>query len=102
MTPLILAAKAGHAELVTLLDQIGASLDIQDKHGRTALIYAAHNGHDVCTQRLHTAGANVDAKDMDGCTPLIMAVVHSHYGCADQRPKFSWKRTLYNQEKHKI
>ena len=44
-TPLHLAARAGHAELVSLLLNVGYQADRPDKNGRTPLHCAAEGGH---------------------------------------------------------
>lgn len=43
-TPLILAAKLGHNDIVKLLLKWGADMDATDKHGKTALEYAEAGG----------------------------------------------------------
>ena len=44
-TPLIKAAKTGHKEVVKLLLEKGATLDLTDFTGRTALDHAKQNRH---------------------------------------------------------
>ena len=44
-TPLHLASRAGHADLVSLLLNVGYSADRADKNGRTPLHCAAEGGH---------------------------------------------------------
>ena len=43
-TPLILAVENGHLDIVKLLLEKGATVDLFDNEGKTALMYAAENG----------------------------------------------------------
>ena len=44
-TPLILAAKLGHSDIVKLLLKWGSKTDEKDAHGKTALEYAEDGGY---------------------------------------------------------
>ena len=55
MTPLILAAMAGHDDVVARLLAAGASPGAKDKRGRTALAYATKLGHEAVRRRLLVA-----------------------------------------------
>ena len=59
-TSLILAAKSGHYEMVTLLIESGANVDDTRSDGYTALMCAAQNGHSECTKLFINAGASVN------------------------------------------
>lgn len=73
-TPLLLAAKAGRTEIVSILLKNGASVSAKDKTGETALHWAATADSTDTTHALIAAGANVNAQDDSGFTPLASAV----------------------------
>lgn len=101
-SPLMEAAKKGHAALVERLVEHGASVDLMNKYGQSALGIAARYGHAVVVSILlehgaapdlrlkhgHIAvlsprsesvstllnhGASPDVQDESGATPLILA-----------------------------
>ena len=55
----MVAADAGHAEIVNDLIPVSADLDQPNAAGNTALMLAAANGHVDIVQALLSAGANV-------------------------------------------
>ena len=68
---LLRAAASGQAEMVELLAQHGADLEIRvGYHGETALILASHAGHVQAVRSLIAAGADVNAKSTSGGTAL--------------------------------
>lgn len=102
MTPLMLAAWAGHAACVRSLLAAGASVNLHDEvsHGanaafdsdetsevlrgygvcpkRTALHYAAEHGHAEVIDLLLAAGAKPSPKDFRRLAPLHLAVLGGH------------------------
>ncbi|MCM2278087.1 MAG: ankyrin repeat domain-containing protein [Oligoflexia bacterium] len=62
------------AELVALLAQSGADLNLQDRDGWTALMWAAWSGVPQVTARLLENGANLTHTDRQGNTALMIAV----------------------------
>lgn len=93
MTPLCIAAQAGHKHIVHLLLQRGAARDLPNYRGLTPLWYAARNGHvdvaevllhgsctdeceDHCTKR--HAGSRIDRANADGISPLWIAAASGH------------------------
>ena len=73
-TPLMYAARGDRPELVTLLVQAEAQLDLQNNDGETALIVAVKRGRVEGTRRLLMAGARLDLLDGEGRTALDWAV----------------------------
>ena len=70
-TALIWAADRGNAELVALLLDRGADLNLQDCDGQTALHYAAICGHaDVAKALLADARCDRSITDNDGSVPI--------------------------------
>ena len=56
-TPLILAAREGNNEFVTLLVEHGENVKLADKLQHTALYYDSERGYNEITEILLTAGA---------------------------------------------
>ena len=79
-TPLYVAAKNGHIEVVKRLLAKNADVDkARALDGATPLFAAAENGHTEVVKMLLAKNANVDkARTDDGCTPLSMAVKNRH------------------------
>lgn len=75
---LMMAARAGHADLVKQLLAKKADVNAVDNHESTALSYAARAGRTEVARLLLSAGATVDAADKDGWTPLMHAAVNGH------------------------
>jgi hypothetical protein len=77
-TPLMLAAKEGHLDVVRYLVRAGADVN-QVSHYCTALIIAAHRGHLAVVRCLLEFGAQVDAVDASGDTALLASAEEGHY-----------------------
>ncbi|KAF2635293.1 hypothetical protein P280DRAFT_435040 [Massarina eburnea CBS 473.64] len=82
-TPLIRAAKNGHAEVVKMLLQSGrAAIETKDSHDRTALSWACQKGHTSVIETLLQFKANIETTDNgkspEGYTPLWYAVLSNH------------------------
>lgn len=93
LTPLCMAAQAGHSHIVQVLLQRGADRDQPNHRGLTPLWYAARNGHatvaqvllqstctkdcgQTCTKR--HVGCRVDRANSDGISPLWIAAASGH------------------------
>ena len=76
ITPLEIAAIAGHKEIVELLISEGADVNAKDKKGRTPLHWAATHGRKEIVELLIAKGADVNAKTEGGITPLDWAKRH--------------------------
>ena len=75
-TPLMIACRAGHHEVVRRLLQVpGISILQEDSFGDTALHWAAREGHSECLKELAMVpGLDWNHKDVDGRTPLCTAI----------------------------
>ncbi|KAI9278721.1 hypothetical protein BDA99DRAFT_600336 [Phascolomyces articulosus] len=69
-TPLIYAACFGKTEVVQILLNAGAKVDVQDKRGWTALMWATTNNHSQVVELLLERGASSAAKSARGRTAL--------------------------------
>ena len=76
VTPLQLASRNGHVEVVCFLLEHGADVTARDKSGLTALHYASENGHKEVIRILVKHGADVRAQNEKGDTPLHNASVN--------------------------
>ncbi len=84
MTPMIIAANRGHADLVRYLISCRAATEaVESAFGWTALHIAAAKGYGDVAGALLEAGAPVNAKDRFGKTPLHYAVRHGNAAVAD-------------------
>lgn len=76
--PLVMAAKAGHLDLVKLLLEKGSLLNGRDDMGRTALMQAAEGGHLEVVRFVVSMGANPALKDAQGHTASALARIRGH------------------------
>lgn len=72
------AIVSGHKEVVSLLIQRGAKVNISDSSGKTPLHFAAIHYRIEIGKALIDEGAKIDAEDKDGNTPLSDAVFYSN------------------------
>ena len=77
-TPLRVAAKNGHHEIVLVLIAAGATVDLADDNGCTPLWMAASNGHLEIVATLIAHNATVDLANNEGFTPLCIAAARGH------------------------
>jgi ankyrin repeat protein len=66
-------AREAACEIITILKESGAGVDVQNKYGMTALILAARGGHSENVACLIAQGADVNAKSYSGETALKFA-----------------------------
>jgi hypothetical protein len=75
MTAMHFAAEGGHADVLQLLLEHGASPDVRNESGSTPFMRAARSGSLQALKVLYDAGVNIDAHKK-GFTPLFEAVAH--------------------------
>eukprot|EP00752_Nemacystus_decipiens_P005121 g4646.t1 len=79
LTPLMLAAFRGHARIVRLLLNKGASSSVVGDDGITALQASAQEGHAAVVKLLVEAGADLEVMTpCRGLTPLYIATTNGH------------------------
>ena len=78
LTPMHVAARAGHANILSLLLEHGADADARDRAGQTPLDRASRLGKLEAGQCLLDRGADIDAQNTQGWTPLVCAVIYGH------------------------
>ncbi len=72
---LMIAASKGNVDILKLLIENGAALDVRKyQGGQTALIFAAHWGHADVVRHLIARGANLNIQMDDGWTALIDSI----------------------------
>ena len=78
-TALMLAASHGRLDMVQLLVEAGADVNIRDEDGSTALMCSAEHGHaHIVKYLLQNPETDVLAKDNDGLTALAVAMEAGH------------------------
>uniref|UniRef100_L2FGK8 Ankyrin repeat domain-containing protein 52 n=1 Tax=Colletotrichum fructicola (strain Nara gc5) TaxID=1213859 RepID=L2FGK8_COLFN len=73
-----IACKKGHREIVRMLLEWGASIDVAGSRGRTPLNAASENGHLDVVKLLLDKGADITVPNSDGWTPLNTASDNGH------------------------
>ncbi|KAJ5936943.1 hypothetical protein N7466_003393 [Penicillium verhagenii] len=79
-TPLSLAARRVHLEVVQLLLDRGADPNSADEHGQTLVFRAAEYGRLTVVQLLLDRGGDINAADNDRRTPVYIAVERGYLG----------------------
>ena len=80
-TALWKASAAGHLDIVHIILDAGADLDISRRDGCSPLYASAWRGHLEILQCLLTSGADPDKADLVGRTPLFVAADHGRLTC---------------------
>ena len=96
-TALLIASRQGHVDVVDLLLQLRANINVAaGEHRLTPLHAAAIGGHTRVAALLIGAGALVGAKASNGATPLVYALYHERLETADLLMKHSDEADLRN------
>ncbi|MBM9591777.1 ankyrin repeat domain-containing protein [Leptospira sp. 201903075] len=70
LTPLMIASKEGHTEIVSLLVSVKVELNAKTRNGHTALMMASYNRYPRIVKILLDAGANPNLVTNEGHTAL--------------------------------
>lgn len=73
LTPLLVAAKQGHLDVIKILYSKGANISQRYDDGRNALHFAVQNKSTKCVQYLLKKGLHVNSVDHNGFTPVHSA-----------------------------
>jgi serine/threonine protein kinase len=76
---LLVAAEAGHTDVVDLLLAAGANIRSRNNDGQTVLMIAAKEGHANLVKALIAADAEVAAKDRNNLTALALATKRGQF-----------------------
>ncbi|XP_061702525.1 caskin-1 isoform X3 [Syngnathoides biaculeatus] len=82
-SPLHHAALNGNMELITLLLESQAAVDIRDQKGMRPLHYAAWQGKAEPMKMLLKSGSSVNVQSDEGQIPLHLAAQHGHYDVSE-------------------
>ena len=82
VTALHFAAENGHVDVVIVLLDNGADVNIVDAYNATALHYTAENGHVDVAKTLIQNGADVNAADFEKLTALHHTAEYAHIDVA--------------------
>jgi len=84
--------KKGHYDVVNLLLQNDANINLQDNEGLSPLMLASTNGHLDIVKTLLIMGANKDLQNNDGQTALQLALANNNEEIAYLLR--NWNRTM--------
>ncbi len=82
VTPMHVAATAGHASILSLLFDHGADMDSRGIYSGTPLHRASRKGKLEASQCLLDRGADLNSRDRYNSTPLADAALNGHAGVA--------------------
>jgi ankyrin repeat protein len=77
-TPLLMAGKCSHKDIVELMLSHGADVNANTSNGETPLKMALGKGYKDVAEQILAKGADINAKNSTGRTPLYMAMVIGH------------------------
>uniref|UniRef100_W5KRI6 Tetratricopeptide repeat, ankyrin repeat and coiled-coil containing 1b n=1 Tax=Astyanax mexicanus TaxID=7994 RepID=W5KRI6_ASTMX len=89
---LCVQAHLGHQEMVGLLLEFGANVDVVSENGTSALSYAAAAGHLGLISMLCKRGAKVDHVDKSGQCALVHAALRGHPDIIQYLLEQQWSR----------
>ena len=81
LAPTMYATGQGHYEVLRLLINKGANLNLQNAEGHTAAMHAAIPGDEELLQMIITAGGDIQLPTKLGWTPLMATANMGHDGC---------------------
>lgn len=98
--PIFAAARNDNTNLIQMLIDKGAYLNVNDNEGYTALMIAAQEGFAQTAEFLINKGANINAETNNGHTALSIAIQYDHKDVVDVLLKHNPKKTGYSSKAH--
>ncbi|XP_025157135.1 protein TANC2 isoform X3 [Harpegnathos saltator] len=98
---LCMYAHEGSVEMVSLLLEFGADVELTNSQGCTALSLAAARGHCDVVRRLAAAGASLGHADMAGQCPLVHAARHGRLSVVGYLLACDWVVPASEAQGHK-
>ena len=86
-------------QLLKMLMDHGAHVDVTDKDHMTAALFAAERGFPSCLRYLAMSGADVSKEDKDGRNAIIYSALHGRLDCLRYLIKIIPKQGLNKQTK---
>ena len=77
-SPAHAAARNGNCEVIRVLAEAGANLNLEDEFGLTAAMYAALSGHTDTVRVLAEVGANLNHANKNDLTATMWAAMFGH------------------------
>uniref|UniRef100_A0A3P8VI36 CASK interacting protein 2 n=1 Tax=Cynoglossus semilaevis TaxID=244447 RepID=A0A3P8VI36_CYNSE len=93
------AALTGTTDMISVLIQAQAMVDIRDTNGMRPLHYASWQGKGDCVLTLLRAGASVNAVSLDGQIPLHLAAQYGHFEVSEMLLQHQSNPCLINKAK---
>jgi len=88
---LIEASYAGRLDIVKLLIEAGADINIKNNYGVTSLMLASEGGYKEIVKLLIEASADINAKNIFGDTALMYAYENNHKEIIDLLKRYGAK-----------
>lgn len=82
-SPIYYAAREGHLDIIKLLIEKGADINMTDKFCESCIFYSAMNGHYEVTEFLIENGANINQEDKKRKTAIHFASKNNHSDIVD-------------------
>jgi len=96
-TSLMAASRKGNLDIVKMLVEAGASLELRTEDGSTPLHNAVASGQVDVVKLLLLSGADSNAQTIDKVTPLILACYHGYLSIVKELLKFSASVTMEDE-----
>ena len=82
-TPIMLATKNNHLEIMQELINANADINLQDTQGCTAIMIATQNSNIAIMQKLIESGADINLINKDGDSALLLAIFNRNTSMID-------------------